>query len=224
VLLVDADEEISDSLAKKIKEIVNSPAADYYRIARKSIIFGKWIKSAHWWPDYVYRLFKKGSVTWEDTIHSVPFTKGTGQDLPAKEEFSIIHHHYTSISQYIDRLNRYTDHQVKHLQDGGYSFTWKDLINKPLAEFFTQYFARRAYAEGIHGLALSCLQSFSELVLILKMWQVAEFVPSEIGVAHVHEILGEKAQEYKWWHNEAQINQASWLVKPWLRLKRKLHL
>jgi glycosyltransferase involved in cell wall biosynthesis len=72
ILLLDADEEVSSSLASQLLEIVKSDSADYVRIPRKNIIFGQWIKTSHWWPDYVYRFFKKGHVEWDEKIHSIP--------------------------------------------------------------------------------------------------------------------------------------------------------
>ncbi len=224
ILLLDADEEIPASLSERVQRILSHPDADYYRLPRKNLIFGQWIKSAHWWPDYVYRLFKKGSVSWEDAIHSVPYTRGTGLDLPAQEDFTIIHHHYSSISQYVDRLNRYTDHQLQPLLDSGYNFAWTDLVDKPLSEFLNQYFARRGYSEGVHGLALAGLQAFSELVLYLKLWQHSGFVPTQVSSSTLTSRLSAKAQEYHWWSYQARIDTAHPLIKPFFKLVRKFGL
>ncbi|HTK03368.1 MAG TPA: glycosyltransferase family 2 protein, partial [Alphaproteobacteria bacterium] len=43
ILILDADEEVQPNLIKKFKEIVKNPKADYYRVPRKNIIFGRWI-------------------------------------------------------------------------------------------------------------------------------------------------------------------------------------
>ena len=48
ILVLDPDEEVPPSLAKKIKEIIKSNKADYYRIPRKNIIWGKWIEHTLW--------------------------------------------------------------------------------------------------------------------------------------------------------------------------------
>lgn len=215
ILLLDADEEIPQSLVPQIKKAVSDNKIDYYRLPRKNMIFNKWIRSSHWWPDYVYRLFRKNAVTWDDTIHSVPFTRGKGADFPAQEESSIIHHHYTSISQYVDRLNRYTDHQVTHLLKDGYNFSWTDLINKPTSEFFSQYFARGGFKEGLHGLALAGLQAFSELVLYLKLWQNSDFVPTNIDRNQLYAEFRKQSKAYRWWHYESFNTLLS-------RIKRKL--
>ncbi len=223
ILILDADEEIPSVLLEKIKNIVtSSESADFYRIPRKNMIFGKWIQSSHWWPDYVYRLFKKGHVSWEDTIHSVPFTKGRGADLNADSETAIIHHHYVTIGQYVDRLNRYTDHQLKHLQKEGYNFSWTHLIDKPFSEFIRQYFARGGYKDGLHGLSLSALQAFSELVLYLKAWEASSFLPKTITPIQVSEQIFAKKSEFLWWSMDARIKESSWIGKIYYRLLRRL--
>ncbi len=223
ILVLDADEEIPTELAKKIVDELKNPSADYYRIARKSMIFGKWIKSGHWWPDYVYRLFKKGAVTWEDTIHSVPITSGNGKELPAEERMAIIHHHYNSIHQFLARMDRYTDFQLRSKLASGYSFAWSDILVRPVMEFLNQYFARQGYSQGIHGLALSVLQAFSEAVLYLKLWEANKFIQAPIKVSDVDKLLRDKAKEFVWWNYQAKIDTSIWPFKYYWRLKRKFN-
>lgn len=220
VLLLDADEEIPQSLVVRIKQALAESGADYFRIPRKNIIFGRWIRSTHWWPDYVYRLFKKGSISWDDAIHSIPFTRGQGRDFPPDEGLAIIHHNYSSVSQYLDRLNRYTDHQAKLLKGRGYSFAWSDIITHPAAEFLRQYFANAGYREGLHGLALSSLQAFSELVLYLKLWQDRDFVSADVSVSDVSSRFSQIADQYRWWTYEAIIRRSHVLLRPFVKLAR----
>lgn len=223
ILILDADEEIPSVLLDKIKEIVtSSESADFYRIPRINMIFGKWIQSSHWWPDYVYRLFKKGHVSWEDTIHSVPFTRGRGSDLAIDHNTAIIHHHYSTISQYVGRLNRYTDHQLKHLQKEGYNFSWTHLIDKPFSEFIRQYFARDGFKDGLHGLALAALQAFSELVLYLKAWESSSFLPQVLTPTEVSEQIYANKAEFQWWNLESRIRESGLLGKLYYKLLRKL--
>jgi glycosyltransferase involved in cell wall biosynthesis len=224
ILLLDADEEVSVTLANAIRQTVSQNKVDFCRIPRKNIIFNKWIRSAHWWPDYVYRLFKKGSVVWDDTIHSIPTTKGVGFDYPVDENYSLTHYNYTTVSQFLQRLDRYTDHQLKHLQASNYRFIWKDLISKPFSEFIRQYFARSGYKDGAHGLALSMLMAFSELVLYLKVWQTEHFYPVPINPEEVHKAFQSQTDDYAWWLTQSQIDRASFPVKIFLKLARHLGL
>lgn len=200
IFILDADEEITASLAAQIKKVIKENKADYYRIPRQNIIFNKAITSSHWWPDYVYRLFKKGSVSWDDKIHSLPFTRGVGADFPAKPEFALIHHNYTSVSQFIDRLNVYTDFQAREIIASGYNFAWSDLLLYPMREFNSQYFARRGYRDGIHGLSLSLLQAFSSLTVYLKIWQERGFTGQNLDLVKVKSIAKTQFKETRWWY------------------------
>jgi glycosyltransferase involved in cell wall biosynthesis len=222
ILLLDADEEVSADLSDKIIKIIADDKCDFVRVPRKNLIFSKWIKSDHWWPDYVYRLFKKDALTWDNAIHSVPFTRGKGLDLEAKEQFSIIHHHYNTIFEYVDKINRYTDHQKGVVLEKGYRFTASDLITKPIDEFIRQFFARHGYRDGIHGLALSLLQAFSELVLYLKLWQDGGFLPEEINSKSIDKMVNDKMFEFKWWSYQAKIDESNIFGKLWFKLARKL--
>jgi len=199
ILVLDLDEELSNGLLKKLKAEVKNPKADYYSIPRKNIIFGKWIKHSRWWPDYKIRFFKKGFVSWNETIHSVPMTQGKGLDLPPKEELAIIHQNYQTIEQYLERMNRYSSIQAEELMKNGYVFAWRDLLSKPLNEFLSRYFAGEGYKDGVHGLALALLQGFSETVLYLKIWQKQGFKEQEIRNKEIRNLLGESLKDIKWW-------------------------
>lgn len=198
ILLLDADEKISKSFATEIKKLIKKQV-EYYRVPRKNIIFGKWIKNSRWWPDYNIRLFKKGKVSWADEIHSIPITQGTGEELPSEEKFAIIHNHYTSVSQYVERINRYTSVQANSLLKEKRRASWKDFIDKPAGEFFARYFQGEGYKDGIHGIALSMLQAFSELVVYIKVWEGNKFVESDIEIEKVSKKIGKIQKDLNYW-------------------------
>ena len=221
ILILDPDEEISETLVKKIKEIVEKNDADFCRIPRKNIIFGKWIEHTAWWPDYQIRLFKKGKTSWNEMIHSVPLTIGKGTDLPAEEKFAIIHHNYNSVEQYLERLNRYTSVQSELLSKDGYEFSWKDLIDKPFREFINRYFVGEGYKDGLHGLVLSFLQAFSELIVYVKIWQMNKFKEERIGIKEIINEMGEKEKELHFWQNDTLYKETK---KISYKLRRKLKI
>jgi len=200
ILILDPDEEIPASLARKLKEMVKEDLADYVAIPRKNIIFGKWITNSRWWPDYNVWFFKKGKVTWGNEIHSVPQTVDRGLDLPAEEKYAIVHYHYTSIEQYIGRMNRYTSVQAKEKIKAGYTFDWRDLVGKPVSEFLSRYFFGKAYKDGLHGLALSGLQAASEFVVYLKTWSMKD---EKIPVRKVIREMRKSEKEFHYWQGDA---------------------
>jgi (heptosyl)LPS beta-1,4-glucosyltransferase len=221
VMILDADEEVPDKLAQKIIQIIKNPKSDYFRIPRKNIIFGKWMKHSRWWPDYNIRLFKKGTVSWNEIIHAVPMTQGSGGEIEAKEEFAIIHHNYDSIEQYLDRMNRYSSQHAALKVKEGCKFFWKDLIIKPSNEFLSRYFFGEGYKDGLHGLALSLLQAFSELTVYLKIWQKEKFTDQNPKLSEVISVIREEEKNLHYWESDALFKESGNLSD---RIRRKFKI
>ena len=180
IFLIDADEELSKSLAEELKRISEENKVDFVEIPRKNIIFNKWIEHSRWWPDYLVRFFKKGKVNFSEKIHEPPKTQGLSLRLEASEKYSLIHYNIQSVSQYLERIDRYSDIQSEELIKAGYKFNWQDLISRPSSEFLSRYFPGEGYKDGLHGLALGLLQAFSELIVYLKIWQADSFKEGKI--------------------------------------------
>lgn len=223
VVIVDADEELPDGLKDFIKKEIKSPRANFYRIPRKNIIFGKWLKHSGWWPDYNIRFFKKGTVSWNQIIHSVPMTTGSGFDVMAKEDYAIKHKAYSSVEEYISRMNRYTSVQARELNKKGIEFSWEMVISKPLSEFLRRYFAEEGFKDGLHGLTLSLLQAFSELVVYSKLWQKQKFKKIKLPLSDVESKITESYKEIDWWLGESKIRTSKNIFKRILfKIERRL--
>jgi glycosyltransferase involved in cell wall biosynthesis len=217
VLLIDADEQLPKSLAEELKQIAEKGEIDYVEIPRKNIIFGKWIQNSRWWPDYLPRFFKKGRARIPEKIHSPYEKEGQSLKLKADEKYALVHYHYQSIAQYLERMGRYTDIQAGELAGEGYVFDWKDLVFKPTNEFLSRFFAGQGYRDGLHGLALASLQAFSELVLYLKLWEKEGFRPEEIE--DLPAVSLKVIHDYLFWLGKAT---SQFLTKLRLKLKAKL--
>lgn len=207
ILILDADETVSSGLLAKLREISQKSKSTYFRIPRKNINFGKWMKHSRWWPDYNIRFFKKGSVVWNNEIHSIPLTYGKGEDLPAEEQYALVHQNYSTIEDYLERLNRYSSIQSKELINKGHKFIWKDLIKKPLAEFLSRFFKGEGYKDGLHGLAFSLLQAFSELIVYIKIWQNEKFLEQTTTLDEIEEEVIVSVKDIKWWLAEMRIRR-----------------
>ncbi len=200
ILIIDPDEEVSESLKNKLEEIAsNFKEIDFVKIPRKNMIFNTWMKASMWWPDYNIRFFRKSKVKWGNKIHRPPESFGLGIDLEDKEEFAIIHHHYDSINQFLERMIRYTNIQAQELIEEGYKVDWKDFVKKPLSEFLSRFFANRGFEDGLHGLVLSLLQAFSFLVVYLKVWEHNKFEKQVISFNELKALKKETGLELDYW-------------------------
>lgn len=224
IFLIDADEEATNSLKSRLKKLSSLEDKSYFRIPRKNIIFGSWIKHAYWWPDYQIRFFKKGAVSWGDKIHSIPMTRGGGYDLNPEEENAVIHYNYQTVEQFIERLNRYTNIQAKELYLEGHKFSWKKLIGKSTQEFISRYFQGEGYKDGVHGLVISLLQAVSEIVLYAKLWELEGFSEEKVDIEELEKQLDERNKEEKFWIIDKKLKkEISPLSKLKLKLERKIN-
>ncbi|MCX6704287.1 MAG: glycosyltransferase family 2 protein [Candidatus Woesebacteria bacterium] len=153
--------------------------------------------------------------------HAVPMTQGTGGEVEAKEEFAVIHHNYDSIEDYLARMNRYSsEHAILKVKEG-YKFSWKDLIIKPLNEFLSRYFFGEGYKDGLHGLALSLLQAFSELTVYLKIWQKDKFTDQNPKLNEVISVIREEGKNLHYWESDALFKESGNLSD---RIRRKFKI
>jgi (heptosyl)LPS beta-1,4-glucosyltransferase len=226
VCILDADEEVPSKLGILLQKNSKKNSADYYQVPRKNIIFGKWIKHTGWWPDYQIRFFKKGYVQWSEKIHGIPVTKGKGQDIQVSDEYSIIHHHYNSLDQYIQRLNRYTSITAKERISSMHEKSpFQSIISKPSGEFVKRFFLQQGYKDGLHGLALSLLQSFYELLVILKIWEMNGFKQEQIKLNELETMFHAEFVQKQYWQCDTVLKQSNSHIKKIIwRFKRKFHL
>jgi glycosyltransferase involved in cell wall biosynthesis len=171
VLLVDPDETVPQELQKEIIKAMKLKGFAGFYFPRKNIIFGQWIKHGGWSPDYQLHFFRTKKGNYVGKVHEQVEIKGKVGYLKT----SLIHENYQSVIQYLEKLIHYTELEAEKQIKNGYNFFWPDLIQKPLDEFLRRFFAEEGYKDGIHGLALSFLQTFSQLVVYLRIWEKEGF-------------------------------------------------
>ncbi len=171
ILLLDPDEYLQKTLKKELKKITLRNDVDFVKIPRQNFIFGKWIRHANCWPDYLIRFFKKGSVTWQKEIHSQPITKGNCLTLLDSDKLAIKHDNYQSINQFITRAIRYSSIQADELHSKEYKVKTGDFILKPIQEFNSRFYFSEGYKDGLPGLIFCLLQAFAIGLIYAKLWE-----------------------------------------------------
>ena len=93
----------------------------------------------------------------------------------------------------------------------------------PVREFLSTFFARKAYQDGLHGLVLSLLQSFSALVTFAKIWEAQGFKKQELPFQDFAREMKKLGKETSYWVTQVLIEKAkSSGQKNYLKIKRKL--
>ena len=239
ILVLDADEEISESLSKKLIELAQVSNKEAYYISRKNIVFNKWMQHTAWWPDYQLRFFKKGSISWGDKIHAQPLYKGEEIKkekmdslkknigiLEAKEELALIHHNYSNVKEYLDRFNRYTDIEAEQKQNSDFSISSSKLFKNFSDDLFTRFFDREGYKDGAHGLYLSIAQGLYQMTTQMKIWDSLNNDKNleNDSSEELIKTLKEFQKELDFWIKDIEIKEKKGLAKVASKLKRKFSL
>jgi (heptosyl)LPS beta-1,4-glucosyltransferase len=202
VLLLDADEEVEDELKKEIQNTIKSihrhpnTTINGYYIPRKNIIFGKWIKHTGWYPDYQLRLFRKDCFLLPcKSIHEDPELKGES----AKLKHHFIHYNYTTVDQFIRKMLMYVRNDANIYIRENQALNWQDLVIYPADEFIKRFIVWHGYKDGLHGLVLSLLQSFSRFLSLVFVWEKNGFKQQGVDLKKVFSLLTGKLKELEWW-------------------------
>lgn len=166
ILSIDADEEVSPELQKEIKKVIQNPGNyEAFKMPRKLIFQGKFLRWGGCYPNYQIRLFQKGKAKFNlDFVHEKLVVDGKIGLLKG----SLLHYSYKDLSDYFDRFNRYTTLDAQKRFSKGKKFYFWYYI-QPLLRFFNMYFLRLGFLDGIKGLTWALLSSFYTYVKFQKL-------------------------------------------------------
>jgi glycosyltransferase involved in cell wall biosynthesis len=169
VLSIDADERVTPELKAEIQACLDAPEFDGYRIPRKALFLGRWIRHCGWYPGYVVRLVKRdrARVT-ERMVHEGMRVDGSVGTL----RNDILHFTYPTVATYFGRLSRYTSLAAEEMHAKGRKARISDLLLRPPSQFFKMYVARLGMLDGLEGFILSVFSSFYVFVKYAKLWEL----------------------------------------------------
>jgi glycosyltransferase involved in cell wall biosynthesis len=195
VLLLDADERVTDSLANEIRAVVaagDGPAG--YYIGRKLVFCGRWIRHGGVWPDYNMRLVQRGRAQYEDRlVHEHMILTGPAGYL----KNPLLHDDDKGLERYMERHNHYTSLEaVEVLRDalglsgrrlGGdlgvrgpqrrralKTFAHRHLPCRALFYFLYMYVLKAGFLDGRIGLRYCLVKTFFEYLVDLKVRELRQ--------------------------------------------------
>jgi glycosyltransferase involved in cell wall biosynthesis len=169
VLVLDADERVTEDLAVEIGTAIGSSEYNAYYIPRKNFFLGRWIRHGGWWPDYTLRLFRRGVARMEQReVHEKIVADGKTAWCRNPME----HYTYREISEYIKKMDIYSSLAAKELHEQGRPFRFFRLVLSPPFTFFRMLVFQQGIRDGFHGLVLAVLYSFYTFLKYLKLWEL----------------------------------------------------
>jgi glycosyltransferase involved in cell wall biosynthesis len=175
ILLIDTDERLPEALQLEIQALFKqgiNDDVDAYRVARKTMFLGEWLRVMNLWPDYQTRLFRQKTGRYEDKeVHADVIIP----DKPAPNILSLqhplIHNATPTLSKQINLLDRYSRYQADELQKRGVKFHWLNLTFRPIAAFIYLYFFKLGFTAGVRGLFIAFHSAAFVFFTQAKLWE-----------------------------------------------------
>ncbi len=150
VMLVDADERVSQELREEIRDVLSRFGDRYaaFRVPRLVYYLRQWWWRGGWYPDYDIRVFRRDRATWGGLDpHEQILIDGKVRRL----KNPLHHFSYRDITDHLNRINHFTTVSSKELKDQGKRWRWMDNLFRPPFRFFRSYVLQRGFLEGVPG-------------------------------------------------------------------------
>ena len=168
VLSLDADERLTPALKSEIVTAIHHSAhVDCFAIPRLSWYCGRFIRHSGWNPDYVDRLFKRGSARFsDDLVHERLITSGQ----VAKLENPMLHYSFMNYSQVLQKIDHYSTASAQQAFARGKRSSPIKAMLHGLWAFIRTYFLRAGFLDGYQGLTLAISNAEGSYYRYIKIW------------------------------------------------------
>jgi glycosyltransferase involved in cell wall biosynthesis len=183
VLSLDSDEWITPELRAGIERAMAAPGGpSAFMMPRSSSFCGRFMRHSGWWPDYVVRLFRRGSARFsDDLVHERVIVNGTTRKLTAP----ILHEAARDLHQMVDKTNHYsTASAVMRHREGRHGSLTAAILHG-LWAFLRTYIFRLGFLDGREGFLLAVINAENSYYRYAKL-MLLEKKSDEQSTAHDH--------------------------------------
>lgn len=169
VMILDADERMTEGLAREIRETVPHTKHAYFKIPRMNIFGGKkWLKHGGWWPDHQMRLIRTTAFkSWPTNIHSTPVISGSMGFL--KEPFK--HYFHGDLETMVGKTVVFETIESELLHRAGRPVSTPTFFRKFLGELWRRLIRKTGFMDGGIGIIESFYQAFSKTITYLFLYE-----------------------------------------------------
>lgn len=169
VLILDADERVTDGLACEIlRKLIDRPQHLGYYIRRRNIVLEKVIKHSGWSTDKVVRFFHRDHGRYPNRrVHADLVIEGPVPVL----KHPLVHYTFLSFDQYLEKFLNYAEWGAAQGFREGRTAGFLEIAGRPSWRFFRTYFVQLGFLDGIHGLVICGLQAFGSFLKYARLWE-----------------------------------------------------
>jgi len=156
ILVLAADENLNTELRNAIS--VLEPDESAYKLHRRTYYMGRLLRFGPWMGETTLRFWKRGSVRVSDRSVHEEFIPMESPGLVRSG--CIEHRSYRSVSEHMERMNRYCSLWADDMLTQGRRSHYLSLVLRPSARLFSAYFLRGGFLEGAPGLVASATSAY----------------------------------------------------------------
>lgn len=159
VMMLDADELVPHTLSERLLAIAASFEADIVSIPWKNVVLGEPLKGTGWGLGATRhpRFFRRDAMQIGGTVHGflVPRQGSRIETLPAEDRFAVLHLAYDSVSDILEKVDRYTTLEAQKEEYAERRVGPFPTSRRALRSFWEHFVARRGYRDGWRGFFVS---------------------------------------------------------------------
>lgn len=168
IFSIDADEEISPTLAGQIAQWKKLPDPDPDRawlVCRCVFYDGKWIRHGDWYPDWVIRLFNREHCSFSnDLVHESIQVHGPLGKLRG----DLYHYTYRNYDDQLERIDKYARLWAQQKCESGKKASSLSPHIHSFYRFFKGYILKAGFLDGSTGLKIAQANAY-EVFLKYKL-------------------------------------------------------
>jgi len=167
-LFLDADERVSKDLAREIVQVINDPTLSYVGLylKRQDFLWGKRLSHGEIGAVKLLRLARRASGKWRRRVHEVWDVAGKTYTL----KNPLLHYPHPSLNEFLADINRMSSLHAQANHEEGKGSSLAKIIIWPSGKFMYNFVIKVGFLDGLPGLVVSLVMSFSSFLAWGKLW------------------------------------------------------
>lgn len=176
VLSLDADEAVSEELARSIREEKEKGfSAAGYTMNRFNYYCGRWIRHGTYYPDRKLRLLDTQQGQWglQNPHERIVMQENA---VVAHLKGDLLHYTYQSLEEHNRQMDRFSSIAAKTLFDKGRKPSYFKMIAHPAWAFIKGYIIKLGFLDGFAGFMIArftAIQSFLKYAKLIRLHEAA---------------------------------------------------
>ena len=155
IFSLDSDERCTTEVRDEILGLIDNAPLDIYRVPRKNLFMGKWIKHSGWHPNFRQpQLYRNGKMSYTmDSVHE-GYISHSDKEIGVIKNF-IWQFPFKNTEEVIHKANRYSTLGVKKLQENGKTSSIFRAFLHGSWSFIKHYIFKLGFLDGGPGFVIA---------------------------------------------------------------------